>query len=38
MIAEAIFWIVFVGATRAIAKTYVRRCDVLHGPYVRRTG
>jgi hypothetical protein len=37
MIAETIFWMIFVGASRAIAKTYERRCDVLYGPYVRRT-
>ena len=34
MIAETIFWIAFVAATRAIAKTYERRCDVLYGPYI----
>jgi hypothetical protein len=38
MIAETIFWMIFIGASRAIAKTYERRCDVLYGPYVRRIG
>jgi hypothetical protein len=37
MIAETLFWMIFFGATRVVAKTYERRCDVLYGPYVRRT-
>jgi hypothetical protein len=37
MIAETLFWMILFGATRVMAKTYERRCDVLYGPYVRRT-
>lgn len=34
MIAETVFWIVFVSATRAIAQNYERRRDVLYGSYI----
>jgi hypothetical protein len=34
MIFEALFWVAFVAATRAIAKSYYRRRDVLYGPYI----
>jgi hypothetical protein len=34
MIFEALFWVAFVAATRAIAKSYYRRRDVLYGPCI----
>jgi hypothetical protein len=34
MIFEAFFWVAFVAATRAIAKSYNRRRDLLYGPYI----
>jgi hypothetical protein len=34
MIFEAGFWLALVGATRAVAKIYYRRRDVLYGPYI----
>jgi hypothetical protein len=37
MIFETTFWIVFVAASRMIAKAYDRRRDVLYGPYLWRT-
>jgi hypothetical protein len=36
MILEATFWIIFVAASRMIAKAYDRRRDVLYGPYLWR--
>jgi hypothetical protein len=33
MIFEVTFWIAFILASRAIAKIYYRRRDVLYGPY-----
>jgi hypothetical protein len=33
VIFEVTFWIAFVLASRAIAKIYYRRRDVLYGPY-----
>jgi hypothetical protein len=36
MIFETTFWIVFVAASRMIAKAYDRRRDVLYGPYLWR--
>src|ERR1700692_2816048 len=36
MIFEAFFWVALVAATRAIAKSYYRRRDVLYGPYITR--
>jgi hypothetical protein len=37
MIFEAGFWLALVAATRAIAKIYCRRRDVLYGPYIEVT-
>jgi len=37
MIFEAVFWLALVAATRAIAKSYYRRRDVLYGPYLEVT-
>jgi hypothetical protein len=37
MIFEAGFWLALVAATRAIAKIYYRRRDVLYGPYIGAT-
>jgi hypothetical protein len=37
MIFEAGFWLALVAASRAIAKIYYRRRDVLYGPYIGMT-
>jgi hypothetical protein len=37
MILEVTFWIAFIAVSRAIAKLFSRRCDVLYGSYCDAT-